>query len=213
MSIPSLDVRTFSLGPLETNSYLLVSGGEAAVIDAGGDPSPILETLRDENLTLTHLLITHLHCDHLYGVKALADAAGVVPLASAAGQPLWEEEIGHGGFMGLPKVPDFAYAPLEEGDLELLGRTCKVISAPGHAPGSLCYYFADAGMVFVGDVLFYNGVGRSDLFDGNAKVLLNSIREKLFTLPSSTVVHPGHGPGTTIGDEKVHNPFASGFAV
>ena len=202
-----MDIRTFTLGPLSTNGFLLSEGRDAVFVDPGGDPAPILDALRAGGLTLTHILVTHLHCDHIYGCAALAAATGAPILASDMDAHLWETGVGGGGFMGLPVVERFEYVNLDPGEAEYLGRAVRVLHTPGHTPGSLSFYFPDAGAVFGGDVLFKRSIGRSDFPGGSNSQLLESVRRELFTLPPETVVYPGHGPETSVGDERTHNPF------
>jgi len=205
-------VETYALGPLETNSYLAVEGPSAVAVDVGGDPAPMLRHLERHGLALTHILLTHLHFDHAYGVKALADATGARVLAGTADRALLESELGQGGFMGLPRLTPYSFEPLEAGELEILGQPCQVLATPGHSPGSLSYHFPQAGLAFTGDVLFYRSIGRTDFPGGSLDTLLDSVKTRLFTLPDETVLYPGHGPETTVAQEKLHNPYFSDFA-
>lgn len=200
-------IHMFHLGPLETNCYLLVEGKEAVAVDPGGNPASLVEYLQANKLKLVAILNTHLHFDHVLGNADLAEATGAPIYACPEDGYLLQSEVGSGGGFGLPKVPSFTYTPLQEGDITLMGLECKCIFAPGHTKGSLAYYFPSQGALFAGDVLFYRSVGRSDLPGGDATTLRKTIREKLFTLPGETVVYPGHGPSTTITDEKRGNPF------
>jgi len=204
-------VQTFSLGPIETNSYLAVEGSAAVAVDVGGDPAPVLDYLSDHSLTLTHILLTHLHFDHTFGVKALAVATGAAVLAGAGDAYLLKDDLGRGGFMGFPVVEPFDYAPVNEGEIELLGQPCTILATSGHSPGSLSYYFPKAGLVFAGDLIFHGSVGRTDFPGGSHETLLNSVKEKIFTLAPQTVIYPGHGPETTVNRERLHNPYFSDF--
>lgn len=203
-------VTVFPLGPLQTNGYLLESGGLAAFVDPGGDPAPVLTALDGRGLSLEAVLLTHLHCDHLYGAAALVKATGAPVLASPDDGFLLDTELGGGGFMGLPLVPEFSFDPLPEGPGEFLGLPCRVLSTPGHSPGSLSLYFPEEGVVFVGDLLFERSVGRTDFPGGDMEALMRSVRDKIFTLPGATVVYPGHGPATSVAGEMAHNPFFAG---
>jgi hydroxyacylglutathione hydrolase len=202
-----ITVHTFALGPLETNCFLLVKDGSAVAVDPGGDPAEVLEAMKKGKLTLTHILNTHLHCDHIYGNKELSRATDAPILGSPKDEFLLSTEIGAGGFMGLPRVGGFEYQHLEPGESTFLGEPCTILSTPGHTPGSLSFHFPESGVVFVGDLLFYRSIGRSDFPGGSMETLLRTVRERIFTLPGETVVYPGHGPETTVGDEKLHNPF------
>ena len=199
-----MHIRVFPMGPLETNCYLLSENNEAVVIDPGGNPAAALRHMKDSGLVLARILNTHLHFDHILGNADLAKATGTAVYASKADDSLLESTSGTR--FGLPPTPAFLYEDLEEGDITLLGQPCRVLHTPGHSPGSLSYYFPEAGAVFVGDVLFYRSIGRSDLPGGSEVVLGASIRSKLYALPPQTYVYPGHGPVTTIGDEMRENP-------
>jgi hydroxyacylglutathione hydrolase len=200
-------VRTFALGPLETNCFLLTKGGSAVAVDPGGNPAKVLRALEEGKLTLTHILNTHLHCDHIYGNLELSRGTGAPILGNHKDEFLLATEIGGGGFMGLPKVSSFEFERLEPGRTTFLGEPCAVLATPGHTPGSLSFHFPESGIVFVGDLLFYRSIGRSDFPGGSMETLLRSVRTQIFTLPGETVVYPGHGLETTVRDEMLHNPF------
>lgn len=206
-----LNVTAMPLGPLDTNCYLVHSESEALVIDPGGDAHEVLSFLESGKLTLRGILNTHLHFDHIQANADLVAATGVTVLASPKDGFLLETELGGGGMMGFPRTPAFSFAPLEEGDLALLGTTCRVLATPGHSPGSMSFYFEDLGAVFVGDLLFYRSVGRTDFPGSSERELLRSVRTKIFTLPEETVVYPGHGPETTVRQERLNNPFFTEF--
>lgn len=201
-----MEMRTFDLGALHTNCYLVHDGKEAAVIDPGGDPAPVLKYLLDNGLTLTHILNTHMHFDHILGNAALSAGAGAPIFANAADDFLLRPEMG-GARFGLPPTPSFDYENLEPGELALAGERCTVLATPGHTPGSLSYYFPDSGLLFAGDALFYRSMGRTDLPGGDTETLYSSIKDTLFALPETTEVLPGHGIPTNIGDEKDKNPY------
>lgn len=196
----------FPLGPLETNSFLLHAGNEAVMIDAGGDPSAVLDYLADNRLKLTHILITHLHFDHVLGVAALQKATGAKAYCSERDFPLLEGQLNSVG-MGFPPVDKFESENLDESVLDILGTQCRVLATPGHSPGSLSYYFENIDSIFGGDVLFYRSVGRTDFPGGNTATLMESIKTKIYSLPDHTKVYPGHGPDTTVELEKKSNPF------
>lgn len=198
-----MELAVFNLGPLATNSYLLHNGKEAVMIDVGGEPHEVLKYLKEKGLALKEILVTHMHFDHVLGVTALAEATGAAVRANSRDSYL----LGEQG-MGFPAIPkDFKYSGLDEGKIEVLGQECLVLSTPGHTQGSLSYYFPELGALFCGDVLFYRSVGRSDFPGGNTETLMNSIRNKLYTLPDETTVYPGHDLETSIGGEKSSNSF------
>jgi glyoxylase-like metal-dependent hydrolase (beta-lactamase superfamily II) len=207
-----INVKEFVLGPIQTNCFLIYNDhGQALVIDPGGEADPILHFLKSQGLQLLHILNTHFHIDHIYGNKELQQAVGVSILANPEDDFLLKTEIGSGGpGIGLPSVDPFDYDPLHPGQQEWLGEKCHVISTPGHSPGSLSFYFPESQKIFSGDVLFHRSIGRTDLPGGDAEVLLRSVRERIFTLPGETIVYCGHGPKTTVHDEKHFNPFFQG---
>lgn len=207
-----MQVKTFPLGPLETNSYLLVEGDRAVAVDVGGAPSAMLRYIADKGLTLERILLTHLHFDHTLGVAALHEATGAPVSASAGDADLLQSELGRGGFMGMPAVSDFPLETIAPGETTLLGQPMTIFHTPGHTPGSLSYYFPQAKALFSGDLVFYRSVGRSDFPGGSSQDLLNAIRDTVLTLPPETVIYPGHGPDTNVGQEALHNPFLSDFA-
>ncbi|MCG8531929.1 MAG: MBL fold metallo-hydrolase [Desulfovibrionales bacterium] len=206
-----MQVTQFPLGPLEVNCYVLSHEGSAVVVDPGGDPERVIHFLNTENLTLTHILLTHFHFDHLYGVEALRKATGAIVHGSNDDAHLLDTELGQGGMWGFPKVESFSFTPLAEGTHTFMNLECKVFATPGHSPGSLSYYFADAKAVFVGDLLFNRSIGRTDFEGGDLEALKQSVIKNIFTLPNETVVYSGHGPETSVGNEKMNNPFFSEF--
>jgi glyoxylase-like metal-dependent hydrolase (beta-lactamase superfamily II) len=199
-----MEVYTFPLGPLETNCYLAVNDSESLAVDPGGDPSEVVSFLKQKGLRLVAIFNTHLHFDHIAGNAALAKATGAPIYLNKEDLFLLEPASGYRA--GLPTVEMFEYQTLEAGEIVLAGLKITVIHTPGHSPGSLCYYFPDQGVLFSGDVLFYRNTGRSDLPGGSRPVLENeTIRGKLYKLPDQTLVYPGHGPSTNIGEEKIEN--------
>lgn len=206
-----LYVTTMPLGPLDTNCYIVHGKGEAVVVDPGGDADEILSFLDKGKLSLTAILNTHLHFDHIQGNADLIKATGLTPLCNPRDAYLMQTELGGGGMMGLPRTTPFPRADLDEGEVQLLGTTCRVLATPGHSPGSLSFYFETLGSVFVGDLLFYRSIGRTDFPGGSEAVLLDAVRTKIFTLPEETTVYPGHGPETTVRQERLNNPFFTEF--
>jgi hydroxyacylglutathione hydrolase len=204
-------MAVFPLGALQTNCYVAASGANAVVVDPGGDPAPVLAYLKENRLTLSHILLTHLHFDHTFGVAPLARETGAVVLASPADEYMLETDLGRGGVWGLPEVETFRHSPLTPGDLALPVGDCKVLATPGHTPGGLSFYFPKLASVCAGDTLFARSVGRTDFPGGNLETLMDSIINHLYTLPDDTTVYPGHGPKTTIGDERLNNPFVGEF--
>lgn len=206
-----MQIKTFPLGPLETNCHVLSHDGKAVVVDPGGDPAEVLSYLEKEGLALTHILNTHLHFDHTYGNRTLAEAAEVPIMGGSGDKPLLSNELGQGGMMGLPNVETYELTEIGEGEYKFAEIDCTVLATPGHSMGSLSFYFPDAGACFVGDLIFYRSIGRTDFPGGSFDTLMNSVTQKIFTLPAETRLFSGHGPETTVGDEMHHNPFFSDF--
>jgi len=203
----ALRVDQLSLGPMGTNCYVVradSSAKEAAVVDPSGDATELRLTLAGLGATCTAILVTHGHWDHLLGVADLAEGTGAPVHMSAGERTLLEnpERFTPSGVVLRPYTPDVL---LEGGEsLELAGVSFDVVAVPGHSPAHVAYY--SEGHLFSGDVLFQGSVGRTDLPGADWDTLLASIRTLVDTLPPETVVYPGHGPITTLGDELARNP-------
>ncbi len=208
-----IQIKIFPLGPLQTNSHLLYNGSEAIAIDVGGDPAPMLRFLQEKSLTLTHIFCSHLHFDHTYGVAALSKATGAPILAHEGDSFMLESQLGLGGAWGLPSLPPYEFTHLEPGSYTYIGTPCEVLATPGHSPGGLSFYFPEGKLVAAGDTLFQRSVGRTDFPGGDLETLITSIHKQLFVLPPETLVYPGHGDSTRIGEEKLGNPFTGEFTL
>ncbi|WP_119393826.1 MBL fold metallo-hydrolase [Salinibius halmophilus] len=183
---------------------------DAALVDPGGDTQVLKQVLAEQGLTLKAIWLTHGHLDHVGGSAELANEFAVEIIGPGVGDAFWLEGLDQQAQMfGLPQVDKFVpHKWFEHGDvLELAGEKLTVRFTPGHTPGHMVFYHADTGVVFVGDVLFAGGVGRSDFPQGNHEQLMQSIQQQLLTLPDETTVVSGHGPTTTIGKERRSNPF------
>jgi glyoxylase-like metal-dependent hydrolase (beta-lactamase superfamily II) len=204
-----LDIHTFVVGPLQSNSYLVVDEGSrrAAVIDPGMESETVLDAVRRDALQLDTVIITHGHFDHVFSSALFKAETGAQVVMHPDDLPLLEEVPETARFFGFkapvqPK-PDKL---VREGDVISVGSLAlRVLETPGHTPGGISLHLDNA--VFVGDTLFAGSVGRTDLTGGSLEVLLHSIGSKLLTLPDRTVVYPGHGPATSIGAERRDNPF------
>lgn len=212
-------VKTLVVGQLQTNCYLVVDAktGETMIVDPGAESERIyaaLEELPGAEISVRYVVNTHAHFDHVQANGALLEKLRLVQgsppqlVAHAEAVPLLAQGGGAAffGFRAAPSPqPDRIVA---EGDVLCLGGSeFRVLHTPGHSPGSISLYCAGEALIFVGDVLFRQGVGRYDLPGGDWTTLEESIRSRLYTLPDATVVYPGHGPATTVGREKKSNPW------
>lgn len=208
-----MSIATFPLGPLSTNCFVINQDKRAVAIDIGGPPQDVLVYLAKNGFTLEAILLTHCHFDHMYGVAELAKSTGVPVYAPEKDKVIADSEAGKGGIWGMPPVEAFLPVWLPLGKTNFAGMECYVLETPGHTPGGVSFYFPSQNCVFTGDALFYRSIGRTDFPMGDHQQLLKSIHEKLFTLPDSTLVYPGHGPSTSIGVEKKENPFCGEFVM
>lgn len=207
----AIAVKVVPVGPLQMNSVILTTEGpaglEALIIDPGGDPEKLLRQVSDSGATLTALLATHGHFDHVEGAAAIQETVDLPLHCHPDDMFLIEQMPAIQAAYGLPTtaIPRCA-ADLADGiTVPWAGHEIPVTHVPGHSPGQVM--FTIDGHAIVGDCLFAGSVGRTDLPGGDFDTLARSIREKIYTLPDETVVLCGHGPDTTVGREKVGNPF------
>jgi len=204
-----MEILTFTVTPFFVNCYVVKSGGEAVVIDPGDVSHDLSRALGDVSVRM--IVNTHCHCDHCGGNAALVRDTHA-PLAIHEEElPLLQAMEAQGQMFGVTVTPSpMPDQYLKEGDTVKVGSVeMDVVHAPGHSPGHIM--LAGEGLVFVGDVVFAGSIGRTDLPGGNHHQLLESIRAKLLDLPDRTVLYPGHGPATTVGEERRHNPFLIGL--
>ncbi len=204
-------LETFPVGPLQCNCSLLgdETSGEAMVVDPGDNIPQILNLLALHRLTLKQIVVTHAHIDHVGGALRLKRATGAPILLNQNDLPLLKMMDVQAGWLGIatPEVapPD---ANAEDGmEAGISGHTARILHTPGHTQGSVCLYFAPEKLLLAGDTLFAGSVGRTDLPGGDARQIIRSIHDRLLVLPEETRVIPGHGPATTIGEERQSNPF------
>lgn len=207
-------IKSFTFSPIQENTYVLYApSGNCLIIDPGcyfeDEKEQLANFIHSNNLKPIALLNTHCHLDHVFGNKFIAEKYGLTLQLHPLEKKLLEYAPATGLMYDLPF--DNYQGPfhlLEDGDQVALDEDeLKVIHVPGHSPGSICFYSVAQDTLMGGDVLFYRSIGRTDLPGGNGPQLIDGIHTRLFTLPDKTIVYPGHGPVTTIGEEKKENPF------
>jgi hydroxyacylglutathione hydrolase len=203
-----------TVGPLQCNCFILgdETTRDAIVVDPGDEADRILALVGRHRLTVKTIVQTHAHFDHVGASGPLREATGAEVCLHRSDTSLYEHLAMQAQLFGVP-VPKAApvsrwYDHGEE--IKAGGMVLGVIHTPGHTPGSVCLLMAADGMLFSGDTLFCGGIGRTDLWGGSYEQIMQSITTRLLTLPDDTVVYPGHGPETTIGDERRANPFVQG---
>ena len=200
------------VGPVQTNCYFLSEEEtkECVVIDPGAEAGNLLSYIEKKGLHVTAILLTHGHFDHILAVDSLKNALNVpVYAAEAEKEVLLDADVNLSIQMGASVTVE-ADKWLQDGEkLEMLGQEMRCILTPGHTSGGMCFYFPKAGILFSGDTLFQESVGRTDFPTGSMGTLIRSVREKLFVLPKAVRVYPGHGMLTSIENEAMYNPYAA----
>jgi hydroxyacylglutathione hydrolase len=213
MMAQPLQIRTLVSMPFEENTYVvwLPDRTDALVIDPGLEPDLILDFLREVGLQVGAILNTHGHADHIAGNAALKQAFPEAPLIAGVNETrlLADPQANLSAVYGMPLTSPPADRLVKEGEvINEAGLALEVLDVPGHSPGHLVFLHRDhPPLVFGGDVLFRESIGRYDFPGGDGRLLMDGIRTKLLTLDPATVIYPGHGPVTTIGHEKRANPF------
>ena len=200
-----------SVGPLQCNCSILgdEASREAIVVDPGADIPAIQAVLKRHGLTVKQIVITHAHIDHIAGAQQLKRLTGAPILYNQNDLPLVKMMDVQASWLRMP-TPEVAPpdAPLVDGQtLAISGISGTILHTPGHTQGSLCLYLPEHSLLLAGDTLFAGSVGRTDLPGGDTQQLIRSIHTQLLTLPDDVRVVPGHGPNTTIGEERQSNPF------
>ena len=209
-----LKIKIFPFNPFQVNAYVLYDEtGECAIIDAScyesHEKAQLKAFIDEKGLKPVLLLNTHCHIDHILGNNFVADTWNIKPIMHKDSIPFLENALQYGQTFGFdvekPVMPEEFIA-----DGQIIGfgnQELKVLETPGHAAGSVCFLHQKENFVIAGDVLFHNSIGRTDLPTGDYDILINSIQTKLMVLPDETRVYCGHGPATTIGEERKGNPF------
>ncbi|MCS6962250.1 MAG: MBL fold metallo-hydrolase [Deltaproteobacteria bacterium] len=206
-----MEILTIPVTPVQQNCRILTNDKEAIVIDPGGDVDKILNMISQRNLTLVEIWLTHSHFDHCGGVGKLIEK---FPNINLVAHPIEKEfrKFAHQiatqwGIFDVVECPEPTKEIEDDAQMEVFGREVKVLFTPGHSPGHLVFYFPEDGFAISGDTVFQGSIGRTDLPGADYKVFMQSIRTKILTLPDEVRLLPGHGPDTTVGREKITNPF------
>ena len=209
-----IKIKQFTFNPVRENTYILFDEtNDCVIIDPGmydsDEQNKFYRFIKDNNLNPVLLLNTHCHYDHVFGNKFVFDNWSLKPQFHKGELIVLQSIPGYVPQMGLKYElsPEPEVFLPESGSVTFGSSVLELIFAPGHSPAHLCFYSRADNFLIGGDVLFYNSIGRTDLPGGNHSQLINSIRQNLFILPDDCEVFPGHGPATTIGFEKQHNPF------
>lgn len=208
-----MELKTFTTGPFSENTYLLLDEDQALLFDPGfydlREFNAFKSEFEDSGAELLAVILTHAHVDHILGLHKVLKKFDVPVYLNHSDLYLWENFEQQSKIFGIHSTGfDFTPAPLEEQkDFSVGNYSFEVIYTPGHSPDHVSLYFKNEGLLIAGDVIFFDSIGRTDLYKGDFELLASSIREKLYELPDETKVYPGHGPATTIGREKKHNAF------
>ena len=205
-------MESFPVGPLQCNCVVLGDeiSREGIVVDPGDEPETIDDVLDQHRLDVKFVIHTHGHIDHILAAEHIRKTRGATLCIHEADKFLWEGVQMQASFLGMRVAPAGTIDRfVKDGDSIPFGpHRLRVIETPGHTPGSICLLLeGDSPILLSGDTLFLRGIGRTDLWGGSTPGILRSIHERLLTLDEETIVHPGHGPATTIRDEKRSNPF------
>jgi len=210
-----MTIKIFTFNPFQENTYLIYDDNKnAAIIDAGCmteiEKNTLSKFISEQELQVKRILNTHLHIDHQFGNRYVSEKYGLKPEAAKEDEFLLERIAEQSKIFGLPaqEKPQEIGSYIEDNqEIKIGDISLKAIHAPGHSPGSMCLYAEKEGVLFAGDVLFHGSIGRTDLPQGDYATLIRSITNRLLVLPDETVVYCGHGPATTIGNEKINNPY------
>ena len=203
-------LRSWVVGPIQTSVYVLAcqKTNKAVIIDAGAQSEILLDAIEENQWDLEAIWLTHAHIDHVAGLNEVRAKSDAPIFMHSAGQPVYNAAVQQGALFGfsirpLPPIDEY----VEEGQVVNVGELeAEILFLPGHSPGSIAYYFKRENLFFGGDVLFAGSIGRVDLPGSDPRAMQQSL-QRVKKLPDDTIVFPGHGPQTTIGEEKKFNPF------
>jgi len=208
-----MNLHSFTVGPFAENTYLLLNEGEALIVDPGfsdeEEYNKVKSRIEESGAELIAVILTHAHVDHVLGLSNVLNDQNVPVYLSDKDRYLWNNFDSQAAMFGF-RASAFGFEPEVlpvRNDWQIGSFSFEVRYTPGHAPDHVSLYSSEDELVIAGDALFREGIGRTDLYEGNFELLEKSIREYLYTLPDDTSVYPGHGPATTIAHEKKSNPF------
>lgn len=207
-------IQPLVVGTVQTNAYVISNENtkKAVVLDPGAESGRILSYLKSKDLELEAILLTHGHFDHIMGINGILENKRVPVYAYEIEQELLEDAgLNCSVMVGSKTIVHGATYLRDQATIEVAGYTVKLIATPGHTKGSCCFYFKENEVLFSGDTLFMESIGRTDLPTGNSTKIIESVKS-LMNLPDDTIVYPGHGPATSISYERTHNPFVNGMA-
>ena len=206
-------IKKYILGPIQNNTYLLntIESQECVIIDPAIGSRTLVKDITRNNLTLIQIWITHAHFDHVGGIQEIENSfSNQIPVCLHPLEiPLWQEGGGGKEFgveMNLSPYPPIITL-MDQSEIKLGENNFRVLHTPGHTPGHITFYCPNQNVAFCGDLIFNKSIGRSDFKGGNYEHLIKSIHEKIMTMPEETRLFCGHGPETTVGNEKKENPF------
>lgn len=207
-----LQVEMYTLGMFQVHNYLLfdTETKEAVLFDTGANPQEILQTIEEEGLDLKLLLYTHTHIDHVEGHEVIRKAYPDLPAYMHREEQFWVDALPMQAqmFHMTPPSPPVITGYVEPGQVfTLTNFTIEARFCPGHTPGGISYYVKEGPFVFTGDTIFAGSIGRTDFPRGDFETLMNAINTQILTLPDNTILYSGHGPVTTVGEERRSNPF------
>lgn len=209
-----MTIRIFHFNPIQVNTLVLHDeSGEAIIVDPGNcqtyEDSQLQDYIKEHKLTVKYIINTHPHIDHIAGNRWCVDAFLAPLCCHEAGMPIYNKAYAYGAAFGIPadNMPSPNVFLKEHDEIRFGNQILTILYTPGHCDGSISLYDASNKFVICGDLIFEGSVGRSDLPTGNASLLIQMLQEKILPLDDDTTIYPGHGPATTVGQEKQYNPY------